>query len=137
MTPEKEAALRATYPTLFDVPKNYPISYGVEIDDGWYTLVDRLCGLIVRRTERDKTDLRVVQIKEKFGGLRFYVSFLGEQTVQAEETRSWVYGAITLAESMSYTICEQCGHPGEHRTDGWHRTLCQQHEDERESRRTK
>lgn len=58
-----------------------------------------------------------VQVKEKFGGLRFYV--------QAATDKH--YNFISFAESMSYKTCEECGAPGKRYTDGWHRTLCDIH----------
>lgn len=58
-----------------------------------------------------------VQVKEKFGGLRFYVDRASEKH----------YNYITFAESMSYHICEECGSPGKTYTDGWHMTLCDIH----------
>ena len=57
------------------------------------------------------------QVKEKFGGLRFYV--------QGATEKHWAY--ITFAESMSHRTCEECGAPGETYTDGWHATLCETH----------
>lgn len=57
------------------------------------------------------------QVKEKFGGLRFYVNGATE--------KHWNY--ISFAESMSYRICEVCGSPGKVHTNGWHRTLCDIH----------
>jgi hypothetical protein len=59
------------------------------------------------------------QVKEKFGGLRFYV--------QAATDKHYNY--ISFAESMSYRTCEECGAPGKTYTDGWHRTLCDIHAD--------
>jgi len=58
-----------------------------------------------------------VQVKEKFGGLRFYVSGASENH----------YNYISFAESMSYRTCEQCGSPGKLYTDGWRKTLCSIH----------
>ena len=58
-----------------------------------------------------------VQVKEKFGGLRFYV--------QAATDKH--YNFISFAESMSYRTCEECGAPGKTYTDGWHRTMCDIH----------
>ena len=57
------------------------------------------------------------QVKEKFGGLRFYV--------QGAIEKHWSY--ITFAEFMSHRTCEECGAPGETYTDGWHATLCETH----------
>jgi len=58
-----------------------------------------------------------VQVKEKFGGLRFYVGRATEEH----------YNYIRFAESMSYKTCEVCGSPGELYTDGWHTVLCDTH----------
>lgn len=57
------------------------------------------------------------QVKEKFGGLRFYVNN------DTDTSRA----IINLAEALSYRICEMCGTMREAklRTDGWHRTLCE------------
>jgi hypothetical protein len=72
----------------------------------------------------DEEALRVPvasQVKEKFGGLRFYV--------QAATDKHYNY--ISFAESMSYRTCEECGAPGKTYTDGWHTTLCDAHAKER------
>lgn len=58
-----------------------------------------------------------VQVKEKFGGLRFYVQAATEKH----------YNYISFAESMSYCTCEECGAPGKPYTNGWHVTLCDIH----------
>lgn len=57
------------------------------------------------------------QVKEKFGGLRFYVNSATDNQ----------YALISFAESMSYRTCETCGAPGKTYTDGWHTTLCDIH----------
>ena len=64
------------------------------------------------------------QVKEKFGGLRFYVDRATEKH----------YDYINFAENMSYRTCEVCGSPGKRYTDGWHQVLCDAHakEDGRE-----
>jgi hypothetical protein len=64
--------------------------------------------------------VKAAQIKEKFGGLRFYVDGGDE----------YVFGAIQLAETMSLVMCEQCGAPGkvgDHSGRGWYYTACEQH----------
>ena len=58
-----------------------------------------------------------VQVKEKFGGLRFYVRAATDKH----------YNFISFAESMSYRTCEVCGAPGKRYTNGWHTTLCDIH----------
>ena len=57
------------------------------------------------------------QVKEKFGGLRFYTNGYTD-----------VIGAmISIAESMSYRTCEVCGNPGRSNNYGWISTLCDTH----------
>lgn len=58
-----------------------------------------------------------VQVKEKFGGLRFYYEG-GDETI---------YGMVRMAESMSVRTCEVCGNLGKPRNTGWIRTLCDVH----------
>lgn len=57
---------------------------------------------------------RVLQVKEKFSGLRYYMS--GETKQMTE----W----ISKAEAKSYKTCERCGQPGSRRSGGWILTLC-------------
>jgi len=67
--------------------------------------------------EYKKTHLPMaLQVKEKFGGLRFYVT----------DATDAQYVMIGFAESMSYRICENCGTTKDARCwqEGWHRTLC-------------
>ena len=64
--------------------------------------------------------VKVAQIKEKFGGLRFYYDG-GDDTVS---------GMVTMAEAWASTLCETCGAKGKQRGGGWIRTLCDEHEAE-------
>jgi len=85
--------------------------YFVECGEGWKPLYQPII-------ERCKAEgVTVLQVKEKFGGLRFYV-------IGGDDD---LYAAISEAESKSKTICEQCGAPGELRKTGWWKTLCDQH----------
>jgi len=62
------------------------------------------------------------QVKEKYGTLRFYYDGGDDR----------ITGMVTLAEAMSDVTCEQCGSPGETRSGGWVRTLCETHYQEKE-----
>jgi len=105
MSQEKELAEK--YPKLF--PEK--VACGVYFGDGWMPIVETLCGLL----SSEQTTIKVVQIKEKFGVLRFYVD---------GKTNPWQTGAIAMAEAMSYKICERCSKPGTRRGEGWVKTLC-------------
>ena len=67
----------------------------------------------------------ICQVKEKFGGLRFY----WDCDVRNKATYA-IDGAEGLAESMSYRTCEICGCPGKSGSHGgwWVKTLCPDHE---------
>ena len=115
MTPFKTKALFEKYPGLyqgrFDPPSKSSMCFGFECGDGWFDLIDRLSAEI---TDIDP-DVRVMQVKEKFGGLRFYVDSAPDE----------VYELITDAEERSFSICERCGSPGKPSDcSGWIKTLC-------------
>lgn len=162
MRKELDEALCAKYPLIF-ADRNKPMTetamcWGFECGDGWYNLIDVLCGMLyseynqakdryestkeyydnggkypwvggkeitaeeleqkrLAMEEAAKTVPVATQVKEKFGGLRFYVN--------GATDKHWNY--ISFAENMSYRTCEQCGAPGKRYTDGWHQTLCDHH----------
>lgn len=67
------------------------------------------------RKKLPEVTIRIDQIKEKFGGLRFY--YTGGDDV--------IDGMTSLAESLSYKICESCGTTkGVGQTGGWIYTVC-------------
>jgi hypothetical protein len=59
----------------------------------------------------------VLQVKEKFGGLRFNVNHANDAIRQR----------IGTAADESFCTCEVCGQPGKLREDGWIKTLCDEH----------
>ena len=68
--------------------------------------------------------IRIQQIKEKFGGLRFYYDG-GDAEVS---------GMVRMAEAWADRSCEECGNKGVRRSGGWIRTLCDEHEAEQQER---
>lgn len=103
-----------------------PIQFGFECGDGWYMLLNELMGNIANHIEnrnrfnREKNEpevrVDITQIKEKFGGLRFYYNG-GDD---------YIDGMVTMAESLSYHICESCGTTKNiGYTKGWITTLCE------------
>lgn len=57
---------------------------------------------------------KAAQVKEKFGGLRFYMTHGNDE----------IFSLISEAESKSYKTCEECGEPGDQKDTGWVKTLC-------------
>ena len=88
-------------------PEQFKNLKWIEIDDGWYEILSRLCYIVNNRLDYKKRineplDFSWSQIKEKFGGLRAYC-------YSADE---FIRGAIEMAESMSYVTCEFTGEKG-------------------------
>ena len=119
MNPDLTQKLLDKYPKLFSNQQ----FWGFECGDGWYDILDHLCGAITQYTH-DPDEVYVDQIKEKFGRLRFYLS--REDDV--------MHGMITLAEYMSGHTCELCGAPGKTRGGSWMVTLCDEHNEARIAR---
>jgi hypothetical protein len=64
----------------------------------------------------DRHDVAIYHIKEKFGGLRFYV----------ETAPDDVHAVIERAEAASETTCQECGASGiiKPNSHGWLKCLC-------------
>ena len=115
------------YPKMFSQPYG-----GFAVGAGWWPILEALCDQIHSHVEWKQNQLEkykqgngcpdviVTQIKEKFGGLRFYYDG-GDATVD---------GMVRMAESWAARSCEDCGAPGKRRSGGWIRTLCDHHEAE-------
>jgi hypothetical protein len=98
-------------------------SFGIQCGKGWAGLYGPLIDLCLQR------GIVVNQVKEKFGGLRFYVGGPGNDSLN---------DIIRAAEAESFHTCEQCGESGCSWKDGevvykaitksdagWLRTLCE------------
>ena len=104
-------------------PKNNPLYYKdqnvpmyIDCDEGWFNLIWKLCENIDVIVQREHWDnFSVDQIKEKFGGLRFYVNGANKE----------VFDLIREAEEKSLCTCEKCGKKGSMYIGlGWYKTLC-------------
>ena len=85
--------------------------YGFECGDGWFDLIWDLCEKIEPIVDKD---FNVFQVKEKFGGLRFYTDGCSDE----------IFKLIHEAEMIAEATCENCGKPGKSRKGGWIKTLC-------------
>ena len=96
--------------------------FGFEVGDGWF---DIIYGLSSELYLSDPLAM-AMQVKEKFGGLRFYVD--GLLTNRGDD-------AIIQAERLSFSTCEVCSNHGSlHNLHGWVRTLCVPCAENREKR---
>lgn len=93
-------------------PKETCMCWGFNTGDGWFPLIKKLSEDIIKISP----ETEAVQVKEKFGGLRFYVTNANDE----------VYDLISKAEKESYKTCEKCGTRENVTTneDGWVFTLC-------------
>ncbi len=92
------------YPKIFaqkdDDPKKTAMCWGIECGDGWYWLLDNLCNHLQSHIDNNGYgQIEALQVKEKFGGLRFY-------TKGADRRQN---ACIRFAERLSMGICESCG----------------------------
>jgi hypothetical protein len=114
---ELDAALVRDFPRLYR--DRHGSTYetrmcdGFAVGDGWEPLIRRLSEKLEPIAR--ETGLHALQVKEKFGGLRFYVS-----------TGGGMRSVIEAAEEESYRTCEHCGAVGSTREYGrsWLITLC-------------
>lgn len=148
----KEKELRDKYPIVLkgrlikDKKNNtyyeYPCSFHIGI--GWYPLVEDLIKdineYLMTLTDIEKRAFCIHDIKEKFGGLRFYADFdrivLDENNQEIDISSNInlmvpLYPYIRRAENKSYSTCEDCGEKGVLRDGSWIRTLCDNHAIER------
>ena len=98
--------------------------------EGWWPIIAELCSQIQNHINWKNRQLEIVpqvvvgQIKEKFGGLRFYYSGGDDE----------ISGMVRMAEAWANNTCETCGAPGKRRDGGCIKTLCDHHEAERQAR---
>lgn len=98
-------------------PGAISLGFGFDCGDGWYKLLYSLCegiqAVLIKSPEIRK-EFCVVQVKEKFGDLRFYTQGGNKE----------INKLIDEAESKSAETCELCGEKGGLREGGWLVTLC-------------
>lgn len=101
-------SLRARYPDLLE-------RADLSVPLGWADLVTDLVHEIASRLSvEERAAFRVTQVKEKYGGLRFY----------ADGCPDWADDMVDMAEAKSETVCEIRGSPGRWRSNGWLTTRC-------------
>lgn len=117
--------------------KSSLMCFGFECANGWFPLVLSILAIARNKLKNDRLrndflvksnndveakryclepgNFEVVQVKEKFGTLRFYFQG-GDNEIE---------GIIRQADNYSQYICEKCGNLGILRKDhGWYVTLC-------------
>lgn len=118
MKKELQLKLVSDFPQIFQDFRGDPtktcMAWGLEVGDGWHDLIRRLCEDVM--TMNPPETFKALQVKEKFGGLRFYVAG-GSQEIS---------NRIDAAERESYKTCETCGSTESVTSTGsWITTLCE------------
>lgn len=129
-----------------EFPKMYLAGHAqFEINEGWFNIVRVLSRhiqfYIDQTNERRALLLKnnpnnvvipdevkqvvVVQLKEKFGGLRFYYNASNDQ---------YISGLVDMASEWASHTCHVCGATGKLRRGSWIQVLCDKHEEEYQQR---
>lgn len=137
MNSELTRKLLGDFPTLYWQNtlsiQETSMCWGFDCSDGWEPLIRELSEKLVPLVEQFNKDyppkpedmyygFGVVQVKEKFGGLRYYTNYCSDE----------INDAIAEYEELSYKTCEVCGEPGELRGSGWYYTSCDEHAKEQD-----
>lgn len=125
-----DAQLVEEFPNLYrdrhGNPQHTCMCWGFSCSDGWFELIydlsSKLETLILQLPEDQREHCKASQVKEKFGGLRFYMDGA------TKEMRA----LIREAEDLSVHICDVCGQKGKLRTiKGYMQTVCEEHANDR------
>ena len=131
-----------TFPRLF---KGRPPRVPSDLPQGWALIVMQLFREIdTLLTDREASAFEILQIKEKWGGLRVYWSLGGQRTFTADvhdEEASHrlelgphaptpvferIRDRVLRAEDAAASTCQRCSKPGRRRNQrGWLVTLCE------------
>lgn len=125
MNPKLDDKLTKTFPLLYadrhGTAKATAMCWGFVCADGWFDLIWELSSKLepliqryIKEHPEDQRHPRASQVKEKWGGLCFYL------TKGTDE----MFDLVSEAEEKSLTICEICGAPGKARPIMPLKTLC-------------
>jgi hypothetical protein len=114
-----DRALSAKYSKiLFGKNINEFTTYGFECGNGWFQLLDGVFRSVARYEEVNDIEIRITQVKEKFGQLRIY-KHDGDENIAL---------ALYITEHVSACVCEQCGKTGAISSqNGWLQSICNNH----------
>lgn len=122
MKKELDDLLCLRYPKIFAErgmsAEESGMHWGFSCGDGWFDLIDTLCSQIQWQIDQNNAPPVVAkQVKEKFGGLRFY--YRGGDPM--------IRGMVLMACAMADRTCEICGCPAMQKVEGEIMCLCHKH----------
>lgn len=101
----------AEYGKFFPVKEDGTVQISISCWDGWFPLLEEFFQKLAALNQ----PVQILQIKEKFGGLRIYLSNSNEEISDLVEA--------TIAKANN--TCEMCGEKGEVMSShGWLRCIC-------------
>ncbi len=118
------------YPRLFKGARPLAMSH---VPPGWLRILDTLCAAFdARLDDHQAATFQVRQIKEKFGGLRFYFAlspWVEGRVVSPQEQRlrDGLDDLVRTAEDLALATCVRCGSPGTLRFTPSQEVLCEWH----------
>jgi hypothetical protein len=116
--------IRARFPRVFQER-----DLGTFVEPGWWPTIISTCEqLTALLDQHPEVVVHTAQLKEKFGGLRWYVDIKGPAP---DEVYCQIRELLKQANVSTSKICEVCGEPGELRHGGWSKTLCNEHDRKR------
>lgn len=97
--------------------------WGFECGLGWYNIISELSAKleveiqkwIAEHPGNEQEHPRASQVKEKFGGMRYYLTHGTDR----------MHELVSEAEALTETTCENCGAPGECNDSGWITCRCE------------
>lgn len=97
-------------------PSNGLMALGYECGNGWLPILEDLFAEIDKEARAANiTEITILQVKEKFGGL----------VVAVDNGNDVINALIKAATKKAATTCEGCGKPGKKMDyNGWYKTLC-------------
>ena len=110
--------IKDNYKYMLDNPINTSINrFGYQCDEGWHPHINDLVDDIAA-IDKDET-VNILQIKEKFGSLRFYYTCKNDRVKDVVDILIYNY-SVKLSN-----VCESCGKPGKKITiKNRKKTLC-------------
>jgi len=109
------------YPEEIRVRVEAGMGCGSQIGEGWFDIIRELDRQVAERYP----DYVVDQVKEKFGGLRYYIGNV------PNDVNDEIYGFIAEAEAKASKTCDVCGKEGELGKTGWLlATRCDKHKED-------
>jgi hypothetical protein len=95
---------------------------------GWWGVMREI------RDELDKMsamypefEFKILQVKEKFGGLRVYCRTIGDDGPLKDIATQALFNIIQEKTGKADKLCDVCGEPGKRRPSGWIVTRCDKH----------